>query len=115
MKPQNKYLKRTHLSERKFKSLLKYFVADETASKTVKYTGLNRNTVNRIYDLLRERILTLALTHNHQQVSGEVAIDESYFGARRVRGKRGARGKVPVFGILKRTSAVPRHGSEKRF
>ena len=35
---------------------------------------------------------------------GEFELDESYFGARRVRGKRGrgAAGKTPVFGLLKR-------------
>ena len=34
----------------------------------------------------------------------EFEADESYFGARRVRGKRGrgAAGKTPVFGLLKR-------------
>jgi len=108
MKPYNKYIKHTHVSERKFKELLKYFAADETAQKCAKYTGLNRNTVNRIYGLLRKRILTLTLKHNQEQISGEVEIDESYFGARRVRGKRGrgARGKVPVFGILKRNGKV---------
>jgi len=33
---------------------------------------------------------------------GEFELDESYFGAKRVRGKRGrgAAGKTPVFGIL---------------
>jgi transposase-like protein len=46
--------------------------------------------------------------------SGQVEVDESYFGARRVRGKRGcgASGKAIVFGLLKRdggvyTEAVP--------
>jgi transposase len=40
--------------------------------------------------------------------SGEVELDESYFGARRVRGKRGrgARGKTIVFGIYKRNGRV---------
>jgi hypothetical protein len=35
---------------------------------------------------------------------GQIEVDESYFGARRVRGKRvrGARGKTIVFGLLKR-------------
>ena len=35
--------------------------------------------------------------------SGEVEVDESYFGSKR-KGKRGrgAAGKVPVFGLLKR-------------
>ena len=40
--------------------------------------------------------------------SGEVEVDECYFGARRVRGKRGrgASGKTPVFGLLKRSGKV---------
>ena len=35
---------------------------------------------------------------------GEIELDESYFGAKRVRGirGRGAKGKIPVFGMLKR-------------
>ena len=39
---------------------------------------------------------------------GEIEIDESYFGAKRVRGKRGrgASGKQPVFGMLKRDGKV---------
>ena len=108
MKPQNKYINHAHISERKFKEVLKYFCADDTALKTSRYTGLNRHTVERIYTLLRERILQITLAHNKEKISGEVEIDESYFGARRVRGKRGrgARGKVPVFGILKRGGDV---------
>lgn len=40
--------------------------------------------------------------------NGEVELDESYFGARRVRGirGRGAKGKIPVFGMLKREDKV---------
>ena len=39
---------------------------------------------------------------------GEIELDERYFGARRVRGKRGrgAAGKTPVFGLLKRNGKV---------
>ena len=38
----------------------------------------------------------------------EVEVDESYFGPRRVRGKRGrgASGKTPVIGLLKRGGKV---------
>ena len=38
----------------------------------------------------------------------QIEVDESYFGARRVRGKRGrdARGKTIVFGLLKRGNEV---------
>ena len=39
---------------------------------------------------------------------GEIEIDESYFGAKRVRGlrSRSAAGKIPVFGMLKRNGKV---------
>jgi len=41
-------------------------------------------------------------------LKGIIEIDESHFGARRVRGKRGrvAGGKVPVIGVLKRGGTV---------
>lgn len=41
-------------------------------------------------------------------ISGEIEVDESYFGAKRIRGKRGrgAAGKTPVFGLLKRNGKV---------
>jgi transposase-like protein len=40
--------------------------------------------------------------------TGEFELDESYFGAKRLRGKRGrgAAGKTPVFGLLKRGGKV---------
>ena len=48
-------------------------------------------------------MVALALREG-QEFTGEVEIDESYLGARRVRGKRGRRaaGKVPVIGLHKR-------------
>ena len=43
-----------------------------------------------------------------KNLDGEVEVDESYFGARRVRSKRGcgAKGEVPVIGLLKRGGKV---------
>lgn len=102
----NKYIKGTHISERKFRDILKYFSEDETASKTAKYTGINRNTINRVFHKLRIRIVQESIANTPS--FGEFEVDESYFGARRVRGKRGrgAAGKTPVFGILKRNGKV---------
>ena len=61
----------------------------------------------RLYDKLRLRILELAV-EEARPFAGEVEVDESYFGARRVRGKRGrgASGKTPVIGLLKRGGKV---------
>ncbi len=102
----NRYLKRGHISEGKFRDVLRYFSEDFDASQTAKLTRLNRKTVNRIYSKLRERIFKL--TEQETSLNGDVEVDESYFGPRRIRGKRGrgARGKIPVVGLLKRKGKV---------
>lgn len=103
----NRYIKLTHISERKFRVLLKQFSLDIPAAIAAEVSLLNRNTVNRIYTKLRERVFHLGIT-DAEPFTGEIEVDESYFGARRVRGKRGrgARGKVPVVGLLKRNGRV---------
>ena len=105
-KPKNKYCFGAHISEEKFREILKYFCADETAQKTALYTRVNRNTINKIFYKLRIRIAQESLKKTPEQ--GEFELDESYFGARRVKGKkgRGAAGKTPVFGLLKRGGNV---------
>ena len=102
----NKYVLGAHLSERKFRELLRLFAADVPARATADLTGLNRNTVNRYYRLFRERIAEIC--ERESPFQGEVELDESYFGARRVRGRRGrgALGKTIVFGLLKRGGRV---------
>jgi len=84
-----------------------HFCEDIPASKTSRLTGINRNTVNRYYGHYREHILSWQY-EEVMRLSGEIEVDESYFGARRVRGKRGrgAAGKTPVFGLLKRGGKV---------
>ena len=68
---------------------------------------INRNTTNAYYNEIREKILQYSLKEQAKEL-GEFELDESYFGARRVRGKRGrgAAGKTPVFGLLKRNGKV---------
>lgn len=102
----NKYLKHSHISERVFRSVLACFCRDYTAKETAEIVGLSRITVNVLFNRFRERIVFL--TDDSQLFNGEVEVDESYFGARRVRGKRGrgAKGKIPVVGLLKRGGKV---------
>jgi len=97
----NRYLKHAHISERKFKQILTSFCRDFTAEQTSLITGISRNTINGLFGKFRVRILLQ--TSSNMDLDGEVEVDESYFGARRVRGKRGrgARGKTPVVGLLK--------------
>lgn len=57
MKKKNKYVEGSHLSEAKFRNLLKCFVLDLDAQKASVMTVINRNTVNKYYKLLRLRII----------------------------------------------------------
>ena len=92
----NKYIKHAHISEQKFKEILRCFSIDLTATQTSNLTGLNRNTVNKYYTKFRERVVDLC--NIDSPFAGEIEVDESYFGAKRVKGKRGrgAKGKTIV-------------------
>ena len=97
----------SRLSRYKIKKIIEYFSEDITATSAAKVLKLNRKTVNNYYNEFRRLILEHSL-REHKKESGEFELDESYFGARRVRGKRGrgAAGKTPVFGLLKREGKV---------
>lgn len=103
----NKYIKHTHISERKFREILKLFCANIEAKTIADLVSVNRNTINRIFLLFRKRILEMC-DKDSILGSDEIELDESYFGAKRVRGtrSRGAKGKIPVFGMLKRNGKV---------
>lgn len=79
---------------------------DLTAVQIAQVTGLNRNTVNRYLKAIRKRISEYCETES--PFSGEIEVDESFFGAKRIKGKRGrgAYGKTIVFGIFKRNGKV---------
>ena len=102
----NKYYKHSHISESKFRSFLKCFSLDLNAYETSKLTGISHKTCKKIFHKLRVYIYENLLENKID--SGEFELDESYFGAKRVRGKRGrgAAGKTPVFGLLKRDGNV---------
>lgn len=102
----NRYYRCSKISERKTRQIIRYFAHDLTASKTAELVGLTRRTVTVIFGKIRQRIAQEC--ERASPFAGEVEVDESYFGARRVRGKRGrgASGKTIVFGIFKRNGSV---------
>ena len=106
MTMKNKYVNRAHVSERKFQQLVRLFTTDLDASQITKLTGLNRNTVNRYLKRIRQCLVKYCDLQS--PFSGEVEVDESFFGARRIKGKRGrgAFGKTIVFGIFQRNGHV---------
>jgi transposase-like protein len=95
------------LSTQKINKLFQCFAQDLTATKTAVLVAVNRNTVNSYFSDFRQLIMEQSLLDAKAEF-GEFELDESYFGARRVRGKRGrgAAGKTPVFGLLKRNGKV---------
>jgi len=83
----NIYLHHAHVSESKFRAIVHCFCDDFDATQTRIVTGVSRVIVNHLFALFRTRILSC--TGQRKKVNGSVEIDESYFGARRIRGKRG--------------------------
>ncbi len=107
MSVKNKYVKHAHISEVKFRQIILLFSEDLSATQISHLTKISRPTVNKYLTAVRLRILELSLLQSDPLV-GQIEVDESYFGARRVRGKRGrdAKGKTIVFGLLKRGNEV---------
>lgn len=102
----NKYINCSKISEKKFREIIRFFALDLDASQIANITELNRNTVNRYCKEIRRKIAEYC--KQSSPLSGAVEIDESYFGARRIKGRRGrgALGKTIVFGIFKRDRKV---------
>lgn len=104
--PKNKYVKNSHLSERKFRELPRLFRADATALSAAPPTGLNRDTASRHHGMPRARIAEACGADG--PFDGEAEAGESHFGARRARGARGrgARGEAIASGPPKRGGEV---------
>ena len=102
----NRYKKFSRISEAKFRELLRHFAHDLDANTIASLVQLNRNTANRYLNLFRKRIADFC--EQQSPFKGEIEVDESYFGGKRIKGKRGrgAFKKTPVFGILKRGGKV---------
>ncbi|MEA1925279.1 MAG: IS1595 family transposase [Candidatus Altiarchaeota archaeon] len=86
--------------------ILYHFYLEVSANKAATELDLSYNTVHNRYMFFREKIAEY-LDSNFRKLSGELEIDESYFGGKR-KGKRGhgALNKVVVFGILERNGKV---------
>ena len=106
MKAKNRYYSHSRIAEAKFRQIIRFFAMDFTASDTAKLTNISVRSINTIYIKLRKKIAVQC--EEISPFNGIVELDESYFGARRVRGKRGrgASGKTIVFGLLKRDGNV---------
>ncbi len=98
-------LKRCRIKEKQQDRLAEFFVAGVTARTAADLLGVNRKTAAYFFHRLRQIIAVEV--EKGSPVAGQIEVDESYFGGYR-KGKRGrgAAGKVPVFGLLKRGGRV---------
>lgn len=102
-------IKRIKISNQKLRLIVRCFCVDCTALQTSKLVQVNRKTVDRYFLFLKKLVIQDAVTERKQsQIKNGIEIDESYFGPRRQRGKRGrgASKKIIVFGLLKRKGKV---------
>ena len=98
-------MRKSRLSWYKQGRLIELFVAGTTDRLAAQLVGVHRNTAAFYFHHLREIIYYR--DEEAGLLEGEIEADESYFGGQR-KGKRGrgAAGKVPVFGLLKRNGKV---------
>jgi transposase len=98
-------MRRSRLSWPEQRRLVEHFVAGTTARTAADLVGVNKTTAAFYFHRLRQVIAFES--DDLAPVFGEIEVDESYFGGSR-KGKRGrgAAGKIPVFGLLKRGGKV---------
>jgi len=101
------YQKCTHISERKYREILKLFSEDLSATQISNITNISRPAINRIFNNIRQLIADYC-DKNSIFLVDKIEIDESYFGAKRVKRKRGrgAIEKIKVFEMLKRGDKI---------
>lgn len=99
--------RKSRLSWYKQERLIEHFVSGTTARCAANLIGVNKNTSSYYFHRLRE-LISKKIKHDRAEFfSGEIEVDESYFGGKRKGNRgRGSAGKVPVFGILKRNGKV---------
>ena len=97
-------LKHCKISRYKLLKIVECFCIDIDATKTSQLLKINRNTVNRYFNVFRRLIADYQRSEKAKFI-GVVEVDESYFGPSRLRGRPGPRKrgratlKQPVFGI----------------
>ena len=98
-------MRKSRLSTYKQDKLIELFIAGSTARTASELVSVNKTTAS--YYFHRLRLLIYQNSEHLEMFTGEIEVDESYFGGTR-KGKRGrgAGGKVPVFGLLKRNGKV---------
>ena len=102
----NRWYGQLNISASHWLWLIKLFELEISSHRIAKELKISYPTALKATHLIRQAILTKCKDYE-LLLKGEVELDESYFGGKRKgpRG-RGAKNKVPVFGILERNGLV---------
>ena len=101
-----RYFKRSRISDKKIREIIKYFSLDFTITKISILVNIDRKIVNKYINKIR--VILCSYCEKISLFKGEIELDESYFGGNKKGDKRGrgVTNKIPVFGILKRDGKV---------
>jgi transposase len=102
----NKYVKRSKISEAKFRKILLRFSLDLEPKAIAILSGLNLNTIYKYLHLFRKRIAQVC--EHESPFNGEIDLHEPDFGGQSIKGEIGQETEIknPVFGILQRDDKV---------
>ena len=100
-------MRKGRLSKYKHDRLIEHFVSGSTALTAASLCSVNRKTAAFFFLRLRAIIVLELEAESEAMFGGEIEVVESYFEGKPI-GKRGrgAGGKIPVFGLLKRGGRV---------
>lgn len=101
------HMRKSRLSITVQDRLIEHFISGSTARCAGSLVGVNKSTAAYYFHRLRQIILYHLELESEEYFDGSIEVDESYFGGHRKGNRgRGAGGKVPVFGLLKRGGKV---------
>jgi len=107
----NVYMKRSHLRASQARHLIRCFAIDLTAYQASRISWIHVNTVEKRYNYIRRSIHRFSQDTDKEVRKWIVEADESYFGPKRIRGKRWrwAGKKIKVLWLRKRQWKVYVH------
>jgi len=103
---QNKYIKNSRILERSFREILRYFSEYFDATQTSRLTGMVEK--QSIFFSTKYGSESTIFVVRNRYSQEKLKLTKVTSGQKRIRGKRGrgAKGKIPVFGLLKRNDKV---------
>lgn len=102
----NKYVKRSKISEAKFRKIILYFSLELDSQKIAAATSLNRNTVNRYLGRIRARIADLCEVQARRRHADGMPPPEDSQAPADTPLTTATNGCLPVFGIRSRNDHI---------